>query len=231
MKLINDKVLVRISAELRETIYSKDIIGSDGKVVKLWKAMREIDQLDERASFLNIQTAIVEDFGDGAAWLKKGDIALINYDICNSQSRIAYYDGDDTIFFLEANTTYHEEDEIAWQTQLTKRDQIVHSKGDYNELSGLLGVIREGVLIANAPYIFFKHEDNVQTLVSNTGLMYEQKQKMIEREIIAVSEETTQKYGLKTGMKVVLDDYDTFDIKLNDDYFITAINDMDVLAV
>ncbi len=231
MKLIKDKVLVRITAELRESIYEKHIVNDNGEIMKLWKAIRETDQMDERASFLNVQTGIIEDFAEGVTWLQKGDIALINYDICNSQQRISHYDGDDVIFFLEADTTYHQEDEVVWQNQNTKRDQIVHSKGDYDILSGLLGVIREGQLIANAPYIFFRYESTVSTLVSPSGMMYEDQQKIIEREVIAISEESTRKYGIKKGDVVVIDDFDSFPVKINDEWIIDAINDMDVLCL
>lgn len=231
MKLIKDKVLIRISAEHRESIYSKEIVTNTGEKVNLWKAAREIDQMDERASFLNVQTGIVEDVSEKITWIKKGDIALINYDICNSEKRFAYADGDDNIYFLEANTTYHEEDEVAFQTQRTKRDQIVHSKGEIDELSGLLGVIRGSELIANCPYVMFRHESEIQTLVSPTGMMYDEDKKIIEREVLAISEESSLKYGIKVGDRVTLDSFDTFDIKLDDSLAITAINDSDCLML
>lgn len=231
MNLIKDKILIRISSELRESIYSKEIVDSKGEKIKLWKAIKEIDQLDERASFLNVQTGIVEDVSRGTSWIKKGDIALINYDVCNSLQRFAYSDGDDNIYWLDVKTTYHEEDEIAWQTQKSKRDQIVHIKGDYNELSGLLGVIRGEEIFANCPYVFFKHESEIQTMVSSGGVMYDEDKKIIEREVLAISDESSEKYGIKVGDRVVLDSYDTFDIKLNDELAITAVNDMDILAL
>lgn len=231
MKLIRDKILIRISAELRESIYSKEITDAKGNKIRLWKEARELDQLDERASFLNVQTGIVENVSREIIWIKKGDIALINYDVCNSLQRFAYADGDDNIYWLDVNTTYHQEDEIVWQNQKTKRNVIVHSKGDYDELSGLLGVIRDNELIANAPYIMLKHESNIKTLVSKSGIIYEDSQKIIEREILAISEESSLKYGLKKGDLITIDDYDSFDIKLTDELAITAINDCDPLMV
>jgi co-chaperonin GroES (HSP10) len=230
MKLIADKILIRITAELRNTIYSKDIVSSTGEVIKMWKAVRETDQMDERASFLNVQTAIVEDVSDKVSWIKKGDIALINYDICNSELRVAYHDGDDTVFFLEVNTTYHQEDEIAWQTQKSKRDQITHAAGEYNELSGLLGVIRNGELIANSPFVFLDYEDVNQTMVSPSGVMYEKQNKIIERKVIAISEESTLKFGVKKGDVVTVDDYDLFPVKIDEEHGIEAVNDIDILC-
>lgn len=230
MKLIKDKVLIRISAEHRESIYSKEIISSTGEKIKLWKEARETDYLDERASFLNVQTGIVEGVSLEVKWIKKGDIALINYDICNSLQRIAYYDGDDTICFLEANTTYHETDNIAYQTRKSKRDEIVWQAGEINELSGLLGVIRDEKLIANEPFVFLKHETNIRTMVSKSGMMYDQSDKIIEREVLAISEGSSLKYGLKAGDCLTIDDYDLFTVKLDEDAAIDCINDQDILC-
>jgi hypothetical protein len=223
MRILKDKILVKISAELRESIYSKEVTTVTGEKVQLWKAAKAVDYLDERISFLNVQTAVVEEVGEKIDWIKKGDIALINYDICNSPHRIYRYEGDATIYFLEVNTTYHQEDEVAWENQKTNRHQIVHLKGDYDQLSGLLGIIRGEQLIANAPYIFFKHESNIKTMVSPKGMMYETSEKIIEREILAISKESSEKYGVRAGDKCVIDDFD--------ELAITAINDVDILAV
>lgn len=231
MKLIRDKILIRISSELRESIYSKEITDAKGNKIRLWKEARELDQLDERASFLNVQTGIVEDVSDKITWIKKGDIALINYDVCNSLQRFAYADGDDNIYWLDVNTTYHETDTIVFQNQKTKRDQIVSSKGDYDELSGLLGVIQGDRLIANCPYVFFRHESEIQTLVSLSGIMYDEEKKMIEREVIAISNESSLKYGVNVGDKITLDSFDIFNVKLDDSHAITAVNDVDMLAL
>lgn len=231
MKLIADKILVRISAALRESIYSKEVIDAKGEKVRLWKAEKETDYLDERASFLNVQVGIVDDVSEKVDWIKKGDIALLNYDVCNSPQRFYRGDGDDNIYFLEVNTTYHKEDNIAWKNRRNKRDEIVWLAGDYDQLSGLLGVIRGNEIIANAPYIFFKHESNIHTMVSPKGMMYDAAEKIIEREVLAISKESSEKYGVKVGDIVTLDDYDLFDVKLSDDLAITAVNDCDILCV
>mgnify|MGYP006935482845 CR=1 FL=1 len=231
MKLIKDKILIRISSELRESIYSKEILDSKGNKVKLFKNVKEDDYLDERASFLNVQTGIVEEVSDSTCNAKKGDIALINYDICNSPQRFYKADGDDNIYFLEANTTYHETDNIAYRTQRSKRDEIVWSAGDIDELSGLLGVISENKLMANPPFVFLKHQSNIQTMISPSGMMYDESKKIIEREVLAISEESSLKYGIKVGDIVTIDDYDLFSVRLDDQTAIDCINDQDILCV
>lgn len=231
MKLIADKILVRISAELRESIYAKEVITAKGEKIKLWKSAKETDYLDERASFLNVQTGEVEDVSEKIDWIKKGDIALINYDVCNSPQRFYKADGDDNIYFLEVNTTYHKDTNIAWKNRRNKRDEIVWSAGDYDQLSGLLGIIRGDEIIANAPYIFFKHESNIRTMVSPSGMMYDAAEKIIEREVLAISKESSEKYGVKVGDLITVDDYDLFSVKLSDELAIDCINDCDILAL
>lgn len=231
MKPLHDRIFVRITKESRENIYSKEIIRHDGTKVRLWKAMQATDDIDERQSFLNVQTGIVEAVSDKISWIKKGDMALLNYDVCNSPGRFLRKDGEDSIYFVEANTTYHDDDEVAYQNRRTRRDQIVHVKGDLCELSPLLGILRGDELIANDPYVFFDQISNIVTKVSAAKIMYTEKQKILTRKVIAIGEKSTEKYGIKKGDTVMLDDFDSFSVKLDDDHGIDCINDEDVLAI
>lgn len=231
MKPLHDRIFVRITKESRENIYSKEIIRHDGTKVRLWKAMQATDDMDERQSFLTVQTGIVEAVSDKISWIRKGDLALLNYDVCNSPGRFLKKDGEDSIYFLEATTTYHQKDEIAYQSRRTKRDQIVHIKGELCELSPLLGILRGDELIANDPYIFFEQLSNIVSRVSPRGILYSEKQKILTRKVIAVGRLSTQKYGIKKGDTVMLDDFDSFSVKLDDDHGVDCINDEDILAI
>lgn len=227
--LIRDNIFVRITEESRNSIFEKEIVTSSGEKVKIATAIQATDDMDERASFLVVQAGIVEDVSPKVNWIKKGDIALLNYDVCNSKERLVYKDGEDCIYFVNVITTYHKEDEIAYQTQKSKRDQIVHQKGEYDELSPLLGIIQDGNLIANCPFIFLEHMSNVITMVAEGGTLYDKTDKILERKILAISKESEKKYGIKSGNIITVDDYDIFSIKIGEDYTIDCINDIDVL--
>lgn len=227
MNLIGDKILVRISKELRDSIFEKEIDTPNGKV-KLWQAIQATDEMDERLSFLNVHTAIVEEVSHKIDWIKKGDTALINYDVCNSAERFVRKEGEDDIYWVQVNTTYHTEEKIAYQNIHSQRDQIVHSAGDYDTLSPLLGIIREGELIANNPYVFLTHESNIKTMVSKTGLMYEQEDKIFEREVLSVHPDNED---IAKGDRVVVDDFDIFAVKIGDFYAMDCINCCDILCV
>lgn len=231
MRLLHNKIFVRITKENRESIYTKKITRHDGTVVNLWKTIPVKDDVDERSSSLMVQTGIVEEASESIGWIKKGDIAILNYDLCNSKINFMYEDGEDTIYFIDVKTTYHEEDQIAYQNRRTRRDQIIFSRGDYDELSPLLGIVRGDELIANDPYVFFVNESNKVTKVSQAGIMFTETQKIFDREVLAVSGRSTKMYGVKKGDIIKVEDKDMFNIKISDDRFIDAINDMDILAV
>lgn len=231
MKPLHDRIFVRITKKSREDIYSKEIIRHDGSVTRLWKTMQATDSIDERASFLNVQTGIVEAVSDRIDWIKPGDIALLNYDVCNSPGRFMRKDGEDEIYFLEAITTYHLDDHVAYQTRKTRRDQIVHQRGEINELSPLLGIMRDDELIANDPYVFFEQQSTTVSKVSPKGILYSEKQKILTRKIIAIGRLSTEKYGIKKGDTVLIDDFDMFPVKLGEEHAVECINDSDVLCL
>lgn len=231
MRILKDKLFIRVTKQNADSIYTKDIIRNDGTKTKLYINVPAIDGKDERQSGLTLQTALVEGVGEDIDWIKKGDTALINYDIYNSPTNFLYKDGDDRIYFISVNTTYHKETLIAYQNRKSKRDQIVHTAGELNELSPLLGIIRGDELIANDPYVFIENLSNKAMKVSGAGIMYTETQKIFDRQVLSVSKSTTERFGIKKGDLVKLDDFDIFTVKLDADNTISAVNDSDVLAI
>ena len=231
MRVLKDKLFIRVTKQSSESIFSKEIIRNDGTKTRLYINVPATDNKDDRQSGLTVQTAIVEAVGEDIDWIKKGDTALINYDVYNSVERFMYKDGDDRIYFIEANTTYHKDTLVAYQTRKTKRDQIVHVKDEIDYQSVLLGIIRGDELIANDPYVFIENISNKKTMVSGAGLLYTQTEKIFDREVLAISKSSSERYGIKKGDLVKLDDFDIFNIKLDADNTISAVNDADVLAI
>lgn len=231
MRVLKDKLFIRVTKENSESIFSKEITRHDGTKTRLYINVPASGGSDGRQSELTVQTAIVEAVGEQVSWIKKGDIALINYDVYNSPERFLYKDGNDRIYYIEANTTYHEETLIVYQNRKSRRDQIVHTKGEYDYQSVLLGIIRGDELIANDPYVFIENVSNRISKVSAAGLLYTETQKIFNREVLSVSKNSTEKYGIRKGDIVTLDDYDLFNIRIDADNTICAVNDLDVLAV
>src|SRR6202000_1679378 len=134
MKLTKDKVFIRITKNSRDSIFSKEITRDDGSKVRLWTNV-EAGEIDDRRATLFVQTGIVEAVAENISDILVGDIAIIDYKLCNLDDHIVYKDGDDVVYWLNAKTTYHHEDLIAYASRKGNRDQIAYLKGDYDNLS------------------------------------------------------------------------------------------------
>lgn len=231
MKLLGDKILVRITKENRESIFSKEIVRNDGTKTKLFINVAATDEADERHARLFVQTGIVEAVSDQVKGVQVGDIALLDYQLCNSRSNKFYQDENGDVFWLNATTTYHDQELVAYQTRRSKRDQIVHSRGDVDELSMLLGVMRGDELIARQPYVFLENLPVTKILTTNSGIVFQETDTILTRKIIAVSKETTAMYNIKAGDTVLVDDHDIFAVEIKKDALkIDCVNDADILA-
>lgn len=238
MQVIGDKVLIRFTNEAKESIFSKWIQRDDGSKVQLFINV-DADSGDERKMGLFVQTGIIEDFGKGyyckytgdfmpVKNLQKGDIAIVDYMLCNDESRIFYKDESGDVFWTNAITTYHEKEEIVYANRRTPRDTIIAKKGDIDVLSALYGVIRGDELIARPPFIFLNHEPNVIQKVTAMHIVYKEEEKVFTRKVLSCSPESTKKYVIENGDEILVRDEDIFSIKL-ENRKIDCVMDMDVL--
>lgn len=211
MKLIKDKVFIRITKDQKDSIFSKEIVRDDGIKVKLWTNVEAGDNDDRRAT-LFVQTGIVEAVAPNMAEIKVGDTAILDYRLCNMDDHIVYKDGEDIVYWLEARTTYHEDTLIAHASQKNPRDQIAYTKGDYENLSMLLGVFRGDKIYAREPFVFLEHESNNVSKVSPSGILYSETKNTYQRKVIASSPESQKNYGIHPGSAILVHDFDVFGV-------------------
>lgn len=229
MKLLGDKIIVKFSNESIESIYlGKEITRDDGSKVRLFIATPTGDEMDRKAT-LTVHTANVTHVSEGVNDVLVGDIAIVNYDLFNSKNNMIENKDDGVSFWLNATTTFHDSTHIAYANKNSKRDQIVFQNGDLDEVSFLLGIIRKDKLIARRPIVFIDHTSNEIERVTGSGLIYTEKLKTFSRRILAVSEHTSRKKGIKEGDKILVADYDIFEIKLFDKS-VDCIYESDVIA-
>lgn len=229
MKLLGDKILVRITKDNRESIYSKEIVMDNGTKSKLFLTI-SAEQMDERHNSLFVQTGVVEMVSDEVKGVEVGDIAILDYSLCNSMDNFFKSDENGDLYWLNATTSYHKQTEIAYQTRRSHRDQIIHKRGEIDMISMLLGIIRKDVLIARRPYVFLEHLPTTLIITTLMGIEYGQKQKTLTRKVLAVDEETTKRFSIKNGDMVIVNDPDIFMITY-DRKKIDCINDEDCLGV
>lgn len=214
MKLLHDKVFIRITKESRDGIFSKEITKDDGSRVRLFTNV-EAGDIDDRRSTLFVQTGIVEAVADNVKGIEVGDIAILDYKLCNMDDHIVFKDENGIVYWLEARTIYHTEDLIAYANQNSPRDQVAYLRGDYDTLSMLLGVVRENKIYAREPFVFLEKESNVIVKVSASGILYSETMSTYDRKVLAIAPESQTKFGITAGDQIRVHDFDIFVVKID----------------
>jgi co-chaperonin GroES (HSP10) len=223
-----NSVLVKITKESRDTVFTKKIKRDDGTFVDFVMAIPPDKESDNYSTFF-VSTGIIVGIGENVTGILINDIAILDYQVDNNEDIIVGYDGEDKLVCVDAVTTRHEEDYVVYATRQSKRDQIVYSKGDFDILSKLLGIIRNQELIARDPYVFLNHKTNVEKKQTKSGITYNETKYCFEREILSAPKETTEKLGFKKGDRIMVSDFDIFDITV-DDKKISCIHDIDIIT-
>ena len=230
MKILGDKIFVKISNEEKEKLFKKKIRRDDGSEVELFINVPATDHADERTHSLFVQTGIIVGVGHLVEGIEPGDIAILDFQVSNLVSNFVYKDGEDEVFWINATTTYHKADQVAYANRRSPKDQIVFKKGDYDEMSMLLGIVRGERLIARQPYVFLHHEENSRMVVSEAGLILKEEDKVLSRKVLSVSLKTTEMMGIRNGDEIMVDDRDIFDVTI-DGRKMSAVNDVDVFLL
>jgi co-chaperonin GroES (HSP10) len=223
-----EKVLIKITAEEREKLFKKRIKREDGSECDLFLTV-EADKDNDRRSTIFVQTGIIMRVGSKIKNVYEGDTAILNYTTDNNDTIIVGYDNGNKMVVIDGNTTYHDRDEIVFANRRTPKNTIVSKRGDYDNISPLLGVIRNEEIIARMPYVFLSHEKNVIAKVSGAGILYEETQEIYERKVVSISEESMKKYHVKNGDVVMVKDTDTFNIGVGNKT-LTAVDDRDIMC-
>lgn|GEM_PF-2182446 len=189
-----NNVLVKCSKKSFEELFYKWIKRDDGSKVQLFTSIEQQEGYDQRFT-QNLSTGIVIAVGENIKDIYPSDLIILDYLVYNSlDERIGFVNGD-LIVSLPAITTYHTED--APPSINLRRAYVV---GDIDELSKILGIIRNDKLIARTPYTFLEHKVNRILKVHGLGIIQEEKEVIAVREILSASPQS----GYKDGDKIFL---------------------------
>lgn len=224
-----DFVLVKITKESRESLFTKKIKRDDGSEVSLFITVDE-DKIQDRKSEIFVSAGEIVTVGENVKDVFPNDVALLHYLLDNNDDIIIGYDGPDKLIIVDAITTRHEEDNVVYSNRKSNRDQIVWNKGDYDNLSSLIGVVRNNELIPREPFVFLEHKETVVGKVTRSGILYYDKEVVLEREVLAISSESVNEYQVNKGMKVLVNDFDTFSVKIGDQK-VSCVNDIDIMGI
>jgi len=194
-----NNVLVKITKASMDEFFYKRIIRDDGEEISLLKTVEEKEGYDQRFT-QNVSVGHIVAVGKNVKGIVLNDIVILDYLASNDDgSLIGYIDGDRFIS-IPAKTTYHEKDA---RPDMNFRKAYV--KGDFDELSKVLGVVRGKKIIAFRPYVVLNHESNIISIVLPNGRLAEKSEPIVKREVVAAGNE------FKDGTQIYVKDEDLFE--------------------
>lgn len=213
------KVLIKITKDQWNDLFSIWINRADGSREQLFTDTEESEGYERRFR-QNVSVGNIVAAGSKVSGILKGDLAVLDYMATgNSDSLVGYHFGS-MVIAIPAETTYHDKDSAP---MLNGRKTWV--KGDYNEVSKLLGIVRMGKLIAFRPYVFLKYEKPTKMEVSDSGLLKESVEKICIREVISAHPDS----GYKDGDKVMVKELDLIS-RFIDKNEISVVFESDILG-
>lgn len=195
-----DKVLIKITKDSWDSLFCKWIVRDDGSKCQLFTQLEEAEGYDKRFT-QNVSAGVIVAVGDNIHDVYPSDIAILDYLASNDIDVLAGYVNGDRLISVIKKTTYHTENS---RPQIDGRKAYVI--GDYDDVSSILGIIRNEKIIALDPYVFLNHKSNLIVAVLPNGRIRETVEDISEREILAAPEGA----GFEDGDTILVKEPDIF---------------------
>lgn len=239
-----NRVLIRIANKDRDSQFIKHIVKDDGSTSFIYvnskykmeavqggsQRLVELDAADDRSSNYFARTGEILAVGVGVEGIEKGDIAILDYKVDNDDS--INVGGDETGKWVTpiAVTSYIKEDVIAPANRQFPKDRIMAKKGEIDNVSDIIGVIRDGNVHAIAPYVFMKFVPPSAEKKTFSGIIYDEPTRILETKILSASKYSMEFYGIGDGATIKVKETDTFKIEVNNAIYLVC-NDIDVISI
>ena len=224
------RVFVRIKGEERENVFlGKEITTEQGKKVRLVKTIDCAPDMD-RKSALFVREGEVVKVGRFVDNIQEGDIAILDYKVDNDNGIIIGWIGEDKIVCPAALTEYVEKTQVYSANRQTKKDTIIAKEGEIQTISDVIGVIRKGEFFAQDPYVILKFKPATEKKETLSGIIYDEHNKYIDLEVLAVSDYSRRIFGIVKGCTVKVLETDTFRVDTSK-AIILVCNDSDIKMI
>lgn len=201
------RLLIRIAKEERSALSEKTIITNEGIATKLylntpWEKPKGQDGDDQAQdnNKLSVRYGTIIGLSEGICGYKKGDIAILDYTVDIDDSYLVKMDNGDKIVSVPCKTTLCDSELIAttYDKDYIERNVIVHKPGEVDQLSLVLGIVRNSKFIPNDHYVFCEpHYPEPQSLILFTPAKTEETH--VQRTVIF----SPKNSGLKPGQDIV----------------------------
>ena len=207
-----NNVLIKITKASLDEFFYKRIVREDGSEISLLKTVEEKDGYDKKFT-QNVSVGHVVAVGVNVKGIYLHDIVILDYLASNDENSLIGYINGDRFISLPAKTTYHEKDA---KPDMNFRKAYV--KGDFDEVSKVLGVVRGKKIIAFPPYVVLNNETNVIQVVLPNGRIVERTEPIVKREVLSSLD------TFKDGDIIYIKDEDLFERNISHKEFSFCFN-------
>jgi len=200
-----NRVFVKILQQHKDAIFSKMNVRNDGSISELFTEI-ELESNFEASFAQNVHIGEVLNVGGAVKNIKVGDIAIIDYLVDNADEIIIGYEDGNKIVSVIGITEYYDHSQ-----ESSNERRLLYADGDYKEISQIYGVVSNGNLVAIDPFIFVETKDAIQTMITESGIEYEEEFKISKRKVIASYEGAFA----DVNNVLVLKEWDIFDRTIN----------------
>lgn len=227
-KIMPERVLVRFSHKDYDDVFlGREIETVDGRKIRLTIKKDYAPDMDAKSTVFR-RLAEVLQVGRKVEGIEVGDIAIMDYKVDNDATIVVGEDEIGKIVACNGVSKYFEKNKWRYANRLNPRDMLMEEEGQLESVSDILGVIRNGKLLAKDPYVFLKYKAAKEMKVSQFGIIYEEAKRRDEYEVISSSLRSKRKYNIIEGCKVLIDEIDTFHVEIKSGDSILVCNDSDV---
>lgn len=185
-----NRMLIKITRKQIDDLISKEITLDDGTKKRLFFEPILHAQGYDAAYRQNVSVGEVIGVGNDLDQfdVKVGDVAILDYlASTDDEELVGFFNGDKIISIL-AETTYYKESAT-----------IIHGKagwlkGDFDNISRILGVVRGDKLMPFDPYVFLEYKSDLLKIVSPHGELHSL-EKVYERTVLSAREGGDYKCG------------------------------------
>lgn len=194
-----NRVLIKITNQQIEDLISKVITNDKGERVRLFFEPILADQGYDKRFRQNVSVGEAVGVGSNVNGVNVGDTLILDYLSGNLSDHLIGFFNKDQLISVLAETTYHKTNSVlingrrAW------------AKGDFDNISLILGSVRGDKLIPFDPYVFVEYESDFLSILNDMGEKVRSTAPVISRTVIASPENCIYKCG--DSIKVKRDDW------------------------
>lgn len=209
MRVLANHVIVRISAEERRKLFDVPVKRNDGSLVWL-NVNQEAEAFTDKWYEQSVTVGEVLAVGAHVKNIHPGDLAIMDYTVDKTAEHVLWENEEEKCIRVLAVSSFKQAREVIPANRRTPHPTLLCNAGDPDELSNIIGVVRNGTIYPVFPYIFLEYEGIDDEWKQRDGsVLYTQQliEPVVYRTVSFVSEQSQ----FRPGQRLAFDVEDLFE--------------------